>query len=131
MKIKKVILPLSLVASMTVGFAIGNNLPTETTPTEIPKEYTNLEIYGTNEMDTETLTKRNGKIIIEEVIGEVVTEKGDGEVLNYKDADYRYINYSNVEGAKKGNIILTYLIYNPDSNAEDDVILRCDYITNN
>lgn len=131
MKIRKIILALSLVVSMAVGFAIGNNLPTETTPTEIPKEYANLEIYGTSEMDTETLTKRNGKIIIEEVIGEVVTEKGDGEILNYKDADYRYISYSGVEGAKKGDIILTYLIYNPENNIEDDIVLRYDYIANN
>ena len=131
MKIKKVVLPLALVASMTVGFAVGNALPRETTPVETSMEYENVKIYDSSEITYEILSNRNGKIIIEEVIGEVTSTKGDGEVLNCADPDYNYISYSNVKGAKKGDIILTYLIYNPDSNAEDDVILRYDYITNN
>ena len=94
-------------------------------------EYENVKKYDSSEITYEIFSNRNGKIIIEEVIGEVTSTKGDGEVLNCADPDYNYISYSNVKGAKKGDIILTYLIYNPDSNAEDDVILRYDYITNN
>ena len=95
-----------------------------------------MEIYDTSQMTEEILTNRNGKIIVEKIVGKVTTDKLDGEILNcnVEDGGYtnkdggNYINYERVEGAKKGDKILTYYIYNPFTNEQDDVLTRLDFI---
>lgn len=86
-----------------------------------------VEIYDSSELTYEMLQERDGKIIIEECIG-MVTDKttGAGKVLNTSEG--YYINYSQVDGINDGTIILTYFIYNPDTNYEDDILYRFDYI---
>lgn len=86
------------------------------------------KIYDTNELTTETLTNRNGKIIIEKVIGKVTNDNLDGKILNCIDEQHDYISYKNVAGAKKNDTVLTYFIYNPSSNMEDDVLTRINFI---
>ncbi len=92
------------------------------------KDTYNTEIYSTDELDTETLTNRNGKIIIEKVIGKVTNDNLDGKILNCIDEEHDYISYKNVSGAKKNDTVLTYFIYNPSSNMEDDVLTRINFI---
>ena len=93
-------------------------------------EYANelelVEIIDSEALSTEPLENRNGKLIIERVIGVVDNaETGAGHELNNKDA---FISYSSVKEISNGNIICTYLIYNPDTNYIDDIIARYDYI---
>lgn len=86
----------------------------------------NIEIINSCDLTIEELQSRNGKLIIEVVIGQVdnfVT--GAGHVLDNPDF---YISYSSVEGISNGNIICTYFIYNPENNYEDDIMYRYDYI---
>lgn len=92
-------------------------------------EFLNLvEIHNTNELTTEDLINRNGKLIIERCVGVVEdAETGAGRVL-YGDPEYDYISYASVKGIRNGNIICTYFIYNPDTNYEDDILMRFDYI---
>lgn len=92
------------------------------------KDTYKAEIYNTNELTTETLTNRNGKIIIEKVIGKVTNDNLDGKILNCIDENHDYISYKNVSGAKKNDTVLTYFIYNPSSNVEDDVLTRINFI---
>lgn len=85
-----------------------------------------IEIVNSYDLTLEELQSRNGKLIIEVVIGQVdnfVT--GAGHQLD--NPEY-YISYSGVEGISNGNIICTYFIYNPENNYEDDIIYRYDYI---
>ena len=86
------------------------------------------KIYNTNELSIETLTNRNGEIIIEKVIGKVTNDNLDGKILNCIDEQHDYISYKNVSGAKKNDTIVTYFIYNPSSNIEDDVLTRINFI---
>ena len=86
-----------------------------------------VHIYDVDDLDYETLTNRNGNIIIEKIIGIVLDEAGNGEILN-TNTEYNYINYQNVKDARIGDIVLTYCIFNPDTNYEDDIIDRMDYI---
>lgn len=86
-----------------------------------------VQIYDVDDLDYETLTNRNGNIIIEKIIGIVLDEAGNGEILN-TNTEYNYINYQNVKDARIGDIVLTYCIFNPDTNYEDDIIDRMDYI---
>lgn len=94
----------------------------------IKDTYKTEVIYDTNELTTETLTNRNGKIIIEKVIGKVTNDSLDGKILNCIDEEHDYICYKNVSGAKKNDTVLTYFIYNPSSNEQDDVLTRINFI---
>ncbi len=85
-----------------------------------------IEIVDMNDLTIEDLQSRNGKIIIERVVGVVDNaETGSGHVVcneNY------YISYNEVQGISNGDMICTYFIYNPETNWEDDIIFRFDYI---
>ena len=87
-----------------------------------------MEMYDTSQMTEEILTNRNGKIIVEKIIGKVTSYKLDGKILNGKVDNGNYISYERVDGAKKGDTILTYYIYNPFTNEVDDVLTRLDFI---
>ena len=86
-----------------------------------------VKIYDSSELTLEMLQNRDGKIIIEECIG-MVTDKttGAGKVLNTSEG--YYINYSRVDDISDDTVILTYFVYNPDTNYEDDILYRFDYI---
>lgn len=87
-----------------------------------------IEICDSADLTIEDLQNRNGKLIIEKCIGRVENADKDGRVLNYTDPDYYYISYRSVEDCKEGDIVLTYFIYNPDTNYEDDILERFDYV---
>lgn len=89
-----------------------------------------VQIIGCSELTGDILAARDGKIIVEEIIG-IATSDKDGRIINCKNPDYNYISYENVDGAKPGDIVVTYCIYNPDTSYEDDIILRRDYIVGN
>ena len=89
----------------------------------------NTRLYTPNELDYDILCNRNGKIIVEEVIGEVTSVTGDGKILNYADPYYYYINYENMENFEVGDIVKSYFIYNPFNNYEDDIAIRLDFIS--
>lgn len=100
------------------------------------KDVDTLTIYNTDDLTPEIMANRGGKIVVEKIIGEVTNDKLDGEILNCdaEDGGYtnkdggNYISYERVDGAKKGDKILTYYIYNPFTNEQDDVLTRLDFI---
>lgn len=100
------------------------------------KDVNAIEIYDTSELTPQIMSNRNGKIIVEKIIGEVTSHNLDGEILNcdtdnggYTNKDGgNYISYERVDGAKKGDKVLTYYIYNPFTNEQDDVLTRMDFI---
>ena len=86
----------------------------------------NISIVNSYDLTIEELQSRNGKLIIEVVIGQVdnfVT--GAGHQLDNPDF---YISYKGIDGISNGNIICTYFIYNPENNYEDDIMYRYDYV---
>lgn len=87
-----------------------------------------IEIYDSSELTLEMLQNKDRKIIIEKCIGVVENSDGDGKILNPCDSDYDYISYKSVEDFQVGDTILTYFIYNPDTNFTDDILERFDYI---
>ena len=100
---------------------------TITTPiqaTEIPS----VQVYDSSDLTLEMLQNRNGNIVIEKCLGTVIDEHGNGYLLNPTDPDHDYISYASVENAEKDDNIVTYFIYNPETNTEDDIIFRFDYI---
>ena len=100
------------------------------------KDISTMEIYDTADLTPQIMANRSGKIIVEKIVGKVTNCKLDGEILNCNvdDGGYtnkdggNYISYARVDGAKKGDKILTYYIYSPFSNEQDDVLTRLDFI---
>jgi hypothetical protein len=99
----------------------------------IDNGYQNISIYNPDELTNDILTHRteSDNVIIERCIG-VVTNKenpGDGMVLNTEDTEYNYISYRGVDfNTCDGTIILTYLLYNPGTDYEDDIMERYDFV---
>lgn len=95
-----------------------------------------MEIYDTAELTPQIMANRSGKIIVEKIVGKVTNHKLDGEILNCnaEDGGYtnkdggNYISYERVSGAREGDKIVTYYIYNPFTNEQDDVWTRLDFI---
>lgn len=79
-------------------------------------------IYNSSELSKETLTHRDGKLIIERCVGVVTNSNKNGKLK-----DGNYISYANVK-CKQGDKIITYLIYNPQTNSIDDVTARYDFV---
>ena len=141
---------------LSVGFSIGLNFKDDVSITETKvhdgkyldnvsqvefydsmiQDVKAIEIYDTSELTPQVMANRNGKIIVEKIIGEVTSHKLDGEILNCNadDGGYtnkdggNYISYKRVEGAKEGDKVLTYFVYSPFSNEQDDVMTRLDFI---
>lgn len=87
-----------------------------------------IEIYDNADMTEEILTNRDGKIIVEKIVGKVTNYKLDGKILNCNSNNEGYMSYKRVDGAKENDTILTYYIYNPFTNEQDDVLTRLDFI---
>lgn len=106
---------------------------------EIAREFDNEvappeKVFATDDLTAEILQNRVGcgYVVVEKVIGICTNGKGDGKILNTKKSGYinyhRTHDYSTGKRVKKGDVVLTYLIYNPNSNLIDDVVERIDYI---
>ena len=144
-----------LTLCLLIGILIGNNLSfsvkdkvIETTNKSyyynsqvefydnMIEDVNTMEVYDTSELTHEIMANRNGKIVVEKIIGEVVNQNLDGKILNASNkqenylnkSDGLYMNYKRVDGAKRGDKILTYFIYNPFTNEQDDVLTRLDFI---
>ena len=86
-----------------------------------------LMVIDNSQITEEMLISRNGKLIIDKVIGKCINDEGDGTVLNNR-VDDEYISYRKCKDIKKNDIVVTYLIYNPDSAFIDDILYRFDYV---
>lgn len=86
-----------------------------------------IRTYNAEDLTYDILANRNGDIIIEKMIGTVTNRKGDGRLMGVGNK-YNYISYKGVKGIRKGDTVLTVVIYNPSTNYEDDIVERFDYI---
>lgn len=88
-------------------------------------DFGNIEIYHSTSKEefdrlTPILENRNGKIIIEVIDGTVLDDNGNG-----MDIAGKYIKYDS-DRFSKGDKVQTVFIYNPKTNAFDDVLYRID-----
>lgn len=88
--------------------------------------------YSSNVIDASGLTcekiaHRKHTIIIERCIGKVSNKNKDGKILNPSPNKGDYISYKRIK-CKKGDIVITYFLWNPENNISDDIIARWDYV---
>ena len=127
-RIKKVLL--ATLATLTV---IGNttSAPVQATEcSEAVKAAPMVKVIDCNDLTEEMLTTRadHNVMYIERIIGKVTDNEKNGKVLNPPEDGGYYISYTSVVDARKGDLIITYCVYNPYSNYDDDVIERWDFI---
>ena len=129
-KLKKVLIV--TLASISI---IGNvtSAPVQArTYTDVAKNEPMVKVIDCNDLTEKMLTHRSSKkrhiMYIERIIGTVTDNKKNGKILNPPVDGGYYISYASVKGARKGDTIITYCVYNPFSNYDDDVIERWDFI---
>lgn len=128
-KIKK-----ALVVTLTTLAVIGNTFaPVQArTGLDVAKNAPITKVIDCNKLTEKMLTHRSNKkrhiMYIERIIGKVTDNAKNGTVLNPPVDGGYYISYASVKGARKGDVIITYCVYNPYTNWDDDVIERWDFI---
>lgn len=86
--------------------------------------------YTHSEITLDLLENREGKTIVERCYGVVLDmETGDGRIINAADGAGNFISYRSVyQTHDENSIMLTYLVYNPENNYCDDIIIRYDFV---
>ena len=108
-------------------YAIEENYVTDM----VSMGYLEFEIYQPDEITPKMLHDRaeHHRVIVERLIGIVTSKDGDGKILNTSDTEHDYISYKDISlNYNVGTVMLTYLLYNPDTSYEDDILERYDYI---
>lgn len=135
---RKIIYIICALIAITCGTAVHTASAESLVPESGIDFYRNLaedlaliEVFDTSEYSVDRLRNRNGKLMIEECIGIVTGAESDGAlcgtILNCGNPDYAYIGYRGID-VEVGDIVLTYFLYNPDTEFEDDIMCRFDYV---
>ena len=125
-RIKKMI----TITLVTVSI-LGNITPVQATEcSEAVKAAPMVKVIDCNDLTEKMLTTRadHNIMYIERIYGIVTDNEKNGKVLNPPEDGGYYISYASVEDARKGDTIITYCVYNPYTNWDDDVIERWDFI---
>ena len=123
----------ALVVTLATVSIIGNvtSAPVQDTEcTESVKAAPITKVIDCNDLTEEMLITRadHNIMYIERIIGKVTDNAKNGKVLNPPIDGGYYISYASVEDAEIGDTIITYCVYNPYTNWDDDVIERLDFI---
>lgn len=121
----------ALIVTLASISIIGNITPANATEyTKAVKVAPMVKVIDCDKLTEEMLTTRteHNVMYIERIIGKVTDNEKNGTVLNPPVNGGYYISYASVEDARKGDLIITYCVYNPYSNYDDDVIERWDFI---
>lgn len=121
----------ALVATLATVSIIGNITPVQAIEyTEVVKAAPMVKVVDCNNLTEEMLTTRAERNVmyIERIVGKVTDDEKNGKILNPPVNSGYYISYASIEDARKGDLVITYCVYNPFSNYDDDVIERWDFM---
>ena len=123
----------ALVVTLASISILGNitSAPVQATEcSEAVKAAPITKVIDCNDLTEEMLITRadHNVMYIERIYGIVTDNEKNGKVLNPPDDGGYYISYASVADAEIGDTIITYCVYNPYSNYDDDVIERWDFI---
>lgn len=91
---------------------------------------TNYRVLDSSEVTDEVLQNRNGVVIIERCFAILTDDDGNARLLNPAYPDRWYISYkwSSEPNLKKGTVLVSYMVYNPETSYTDDITERYDFI---
>ena len=92
-------------------------------------DFDSYKIYDSSELTFDMLEDRvdTNTVIVERCIGIVTdVENRKGIILNTFSG--YLISYRNTPNIQKGNIVISYMVYNPNNNYTDDIMERYDFI---
>lgn len=118
-----------LLAVIVAAITFGGAIMTVATETEASERYiSDAVIYEPDELTTEFLCNRTDYdfVIIEKIIGVCLDSEGNGQILNTRNTEFNYIHYGN--DIQPGDVVMSLLTYNPDTNYDDDIISREDFV---
>lgn len=94
------------------------------------EDYDEITVYNARDLTSDVLENRRGTTVVERCIGTITDADGkSGIILNASDEDYSYIGYGGIIGPlSEGEIVLSYIVYSPDSGEVDDVAERYDFV---
>lgn len=123
----------ALVVILATVSIIGNTFTSvQASYTDVAKNSPITRVIDCDKLTEKMLTHRSSKkhhiMYIERIIGKVTDNEKNGKVLNPPEDGGYYISYASVADAEIGDTIITYCVYNPYSNYDDDVIERWDFI---
>ena len=125
----------ALVVTLASISIIGNIISTPVqarTYTDVAKNSPITKVIDCDKLTEKMLTHRSSKkhhiMYIERIYGIVTDNEKNGTVLNPPEDGGYYISYASVDDAEIGDTIITYCVYNPYTNWDDDVIERWDFI---
>lgn len=87
--------------------------------------FAKTKIIDSTYLTFDMLQSRKGTILVEKCIGIVTDFDKNGEVLNGL-GEFNYISYKKVRKANINDVYITYFVYNPLNNIEDDILFRLD-----
>lgn len=108
------------------AYAAGNLAQYRKAAKAIEEEY-GLDAVDSSKLTYGKITSRKYTVIVERCIGKVRNKKKDGRILNAADGSGDYISYRSVD-CEKGDIVVSYFLWNPENNIEDDIIARWDFV---
>lgn len=87
-------------------------------------------MYDASELTLSILKHRKGTTVIERCIGLVSdAQTGDAVLLNPPDDCGYYLSYGSCDQeVRDGTILVSYMVYNPDTDYFDDIIERYDFV---
>lgn len=129
-KLKKALV-VTLASISIIGNIINTPVQARTFP-DVAKNAPITKVIDCDKLTEKMLTHRSSKkhhiMYIEHIYGIVTDNKKNGKILNPPVDGGYYISYASVADAEIGDVIVTYCVYNPYTNWDDDVIERWDFI---
>ncbi len=119
------VMAITILSSVNVEAATSNGINQyRRQARKIEKRY-KLKAIDSSKLTYKMITNRKNRVILERCIGKVKNKNKDGKVLNTNEGNY--ISYKGVK-CKKGDIIVSYLLWNPENDRNDDVVARWDFV---
>jgi hypothetical protein len=112
-----------MVAAITFGGAVAA-IATETNAAD--RYISDAVIYEPDTMP-ECDRRELDHVVIEKVIGVCLDSEGNGQILNTRNTEFNYIYYGN-DDIQPGDVVMSLLTYNPDTNYDDDIVSREDFV---
>ena len=123
---RKFIKLLPVVVFLTVVYAVISVGNSNVRSEDVSAPCGHLQIRSSKEFVTAVLIGKKDNLVFERVRGTCLDGSGHGKVFNDGTDACCYLSYAGVNGVKPGDMVTTYLFYNPEN---DDIVLRYDRVT--